>query len=80
MADPEGHTHHTRFRIPRTMWHAFDRVCSRLGTTKTGRLLDHIRADIREHGDKQDLADLEAAERELAVRRARRGGRPRKNT
>lgn len=72
----EGHTHHTRFRIPRTMWDAFGRVTDRLGTTRTGRLLDHVRADIRAHGDEQDLADLEAAERELAERRSRKGGRP----
>jgi hypothetical protein len=72
----EGHTHHTRFRIPRTMWDAFGRVAERLGTTRTARLLDHVRDDIREHGTDQDLADLEAAEEELAERRSRKGGRP----
>ena len=79
MAQPppaEGHTYVTRFRIPRPMWEAFARVCGRLGADRTARLLDHIRADIREHGDEQDLADLEAAEAELAERRARKGGRP----
>lgn len=71
-----GHTHHTRFRIPRTMWEAFGRVCERLGVTRTERLLSFIRADLAEHGDGQDHAALEAADRELAERRARRGGRP----
>lgn len=72
----EGHTHHTRFRIPRPMWDAFGRVAERLDTTRSARLLDHVRDDIRAHGDTQDLADLEAAEAELAERRSRKGGRP----
>lgn len=76
----EGHTHHTRFRIPKRMWDAYGRVTGRLGTDRTARLLDHVRADIREHGNEQDLADLEAAEQELIERRSRKGGRPRKPT
>ncbi|GAA2875473.1 hypothetical protein GCM10010517_36380 [Streptosporangium fragile] len=71
-----GHTHHTRFRIPRVMWDAYGRVTARLDTTRTARLLDHIRADIREHGDEQDLKDLAEAEAELSERRSRKGGRP----
>ncbi|MEZ0067825.1 hypothetical protein ABIA32_003841 [Streptacidiphilus sp. MAP12-20] len=35
-------------------------------------------ADIREHGDEADLADLDRPERELAERRARKDGRPRR--
>jgi hypothetical protein len=79
MPEAEGHTHHTRFRIPRTMWNAYGRICERLDTTRTARLLDHIRAEIKEHGDERDLADLETAEAELAERRSRKGGRPRLN-
>ncbi|GIH22976.1 hypothetical protein Aph01nite_12860 [Acrocarpospora phusangensis] len=71
-----GHTHHTRFRIPRPMWDAFGRVTERMGGNRTARLLDHVRADIRDHGDEKDLADLEAGERELRERRSRKGGRP----
>lgn len=76
MTDSTDHTHHTRFRIPRRMWDAYGRVTERLDTTRSARLLDHIRADLKEHGDTQDLADLEAAEQELAERRSRKGGRP----
>lgn len=72
----EDHTHHTRFRIPRVMWEAYGRVTDRLGTTRSARLLDHVRADIKAHGDERDLADLAAAEEELAERRSRKGGRP----
>ena len=72
----EGHTHHTRFRIPKPMWDAYGRVAKRLGADRTAMLLKHIRADIRQHGDEQDLADLEAAEAELTARRSRKGGRP----
>jgi hypothetical protein len=36
-----------------------------------------VRAEVTEHGDEQDLADLAAAENELRERRSRKGGRPR---
>lgn len=76
--DSARFTYSARFRIPRRMWDAYGRVTGRLGTDRSARLLDLIRADIREHGTPEDLADLEAAERELAERRARKGGRPRR--
>ncbi|WP_269858163.1 hypothetical protein [Streptomyces sp. RPT161] len=79
MGDSADHTHHTRFRIPRVMWEAYGRVAERLGTDRSALLLNHVRADIREHGDERDLADLEVAEQELAERRARKGGRPRRS-
>lgn len=78
MTDATDHTFITRFRIPKTMWNAYGRVTQRLGTDRTARLLDHVRNDIKAHGDEQDLTDLAAAEQELAERRARKGGRPRK--
>jgi hypothetical protein len=76
MSEQPDHTHMTRFRIPRVMWDAYGRVAARLETDRTALLLDHVRADIREHGDEQDLADLDRAEQELTERRARKGGRP----
>lgn len=75
-----GHTYCAHFRVPRTMWEAFGRVCERQGITRTERLLAVIRADIASHGDAQDLADLDAAERELIERRSRKGGRPPKKS
>ena len=74
--DGTGHTYVTRFRIPRRMWAAFGRVAERRGTDRTSLLLGYIRADIKAHGNEQDLADLAAAEAELDLRRSRRGGRP----
>ena len=68
----------TPIRVPRAMWHAYGRVCARLGTDRTGDLLGHMRRQIELHGDDADRADLAAAEAELAERRARKGGRPRK--
>ncbi|HEX6520963.1 MAG TPA: hypothetical protein VF070_13270 [Streptosporangiaceae bacterium] len=56
----------------------YGRVCVRLGRDRTEDLLDHMRRQITEHGDEADLADLEAAQRELAERRSRKGGRPRR--
>jgi hypothetical protein len=60
------------------MWAAYGRVCERLGLERSGDLLGHIRQMIEQHGDDTDRADLAAAERELAERRGRKGGRPRK--
>ena len=76
--DDKDHTFSTRFRIPKVMWDAYGRVTERLGTDRSARLLDHIRDDINKHGDAQDLAALNAAEQELTERRARKGGRPKK--
>jgi hypothetical protein len=60
------------------MWGAYGRVCERLGRDRTEDLLAHVRTQIERHGDDQDRADLAAADAELAERRARKGGRPRK--
>lgn len=79
-ADTTDHTFSTKFRIPRRLWDAYGRVTERLSTDRSADLLDHVRAQIEEHGDQQDRADLAAAEQELAERRARKGGRPRKKT
>lgn len=78
MAQPPT-TDHTRarpIRVPNALWNAYGRVTERLGKTRTGDLLDHMRATVRKHGDDQDRADLEAAEQELTERRSRKGGRP----
>lgn len=74
---PAKHTATRPIRVPAPMWDAYGRICGRLDTDRTNDLLDHMRARIREHGDDADLADLEKAERELAERRSRKGGRPR---
>ena len=70
----------TAIRVPRSMWAAYDRVCGRLGISRSDDMLGHIRERIRDHGDELDLADLAAAEEELAERRSRKGGRPPKAT
>jgi hypothetical protein len=74
--DATDHTFITRFRIPRLMWDAYGRVTDQLGTDRTADLVDHVRAQIKEHGTEQDLTDLATAEQELAERRSRKGGRP----
>lgn len=71
-----GPTPTTPIRVPRPMWAAYGRVCARLDRDRTEDLLAHMRAEIQAHGDPADLADLAAAEAELAERRARKGGRP----
>jgi hypothetical protein len=59
------------------MWDAYGRVCARLGRDRTEDVLAHMRRQVKRHGDAADLADLAAAEAELAERRSRKGGRPR---
>ena len=65
-------------RVPRPMWDAYSRVCARKGRDRTEDLLSHMRRQIELLGDEQDLTDLSDADKELAERRARKGGRPRK--
>ena len=72
-----GTTPTTPIRVPRLMWAAYGRVCARLGRDRTEDLISHIRRQVTEHGDDEDLADLAAAEEELRERRSRKGGRPR---
>jgi hypothetical protein len=70
----------TPIRVPRSMWAAYGRVCGRLGHDRTEDLLGHMRQQITAHGDEADLADLAAADAELSERRARKGGRPRRDS
>ncbi|MGW4663152.1 hypothetical protein [Streptosporangium sandarakinum] len=72
------HTPTRKFRVPDPLWNAYGDVCARLDTERSEDLLNHVRAVIREHGTPDELALLERAEQELAKRRARKGGRPRK--
>ncbi|GAA3737892.1 hypothetical protein HDA32_005374 [Spinactinospora alkalitolerans] len=77
MNEPK-HTTTRPIRVPVVLWEAYGRVCKRLATDRTNDLLDRMRERIREYGDETDRADLAQAEQELAERRARKGGRPRK--
>lgn len=77
----DGVTRPHAIRAPTVMWQAWGRVCKRLETNRTARILDLLRSDIEKHGDDQDRADLAAGEQELAERRARlHPGRPKKRT
>ncbi|GHB55606.1 hypothetical protein GCM10010331_49300 [Streptomyces xanthochromogenes] len=77
-AKETDHTFTTRFRIPRRMWDAYGTAAERQGTDRSTDLVDHVRAYVAEHGNEEELSELAAAEEELAARRARKGGRPRK--
>lgn len=76
MPTETSHTYSAQFRVPRVMWEAYGRIAGRLGSDRSAMLLEHIRSEIKAHGDAADLADLERAEQELTARRARKGGRP----
>ncbi|MCM1943151.1 hypothetical protein NC239_33610 [Streptomyces sp. G3] len=76
--DDKDHTFATRFRIPRRMWDAYGTAAARKGVDRSADLVDHVRDFIRAHGNEEERAELAAAEQELAERRARKGGRPRK--
>ncbi|MFC3986486.1 hypothetical protein [Streptosporangium jomthongense] len=75
-----AHTTTRKFRVPDPFWDAYGTVCARLGFERSEDLLNHIRTVVREHGTAEEVALLEQGERELAERRARKGGRPRKQT
>lgn len=72
----DDHSYPARFRLPRRMWDTYGRVLG--DVDRSVDLLDHVRATIKERGDDHDLAELAAAEEELAERRSRKGGRPAK--
>jgi hypothetical protein len=76
--DTTDHTFATRFRIPRRMWDAYGTAAARQGVDRSADLVDHVRTFIEQHGDDHERAELAAAEQELAERRARKGGRPKK--
>jgi hypothetical protein len=77
MPDQRPTTPTRPIRVPIVMWEAYGRICKRLGTDRTHDLHERMRERILEHGDDQDRADLAAADRELAERRARmHPGRP----
>ena len=73
-----GQTPIQPIRVPRSMWDAYGRVCARMGKDRTEGLIAHMRKMISQFGDETDRADLAAADEELRERRARKGGRPRR--
>lgn len=81
-SEPEqaDHTKTRPIRVPDSLWGAYGRICKRLDTDRTNDLLDRMRERVQEHGNEQDHDDLKRAEEELARRRARKGGRPRKQS
>lgn len=67
-----------QIRVPTGAWTAYEHVCQRLGRTRAEDINLHIREMIQAHGTKEDRKLLAQADTELAERRARKGGRPRK--
>lgn len=77
----DDHTPVRRFRAPTQLWEAYESVCRRVfQRDRSEDLVEHIVATIREHGTPEELAKLAAAEQEMAERRARKGGRPPKQS
>jgi predicted GIY-YIG superfamily endonuclease len=78
-ANESDHTFVTRFRIPRRLWDAYGTAAAREGVDRSADLVDHVRTFIEQHGNEHERAELAAADQELAERRARKGGRPKKD-
>lgn len=76
---PKRHTTPRPIRVPDPLWQAYGRVCERLETDRTNDVLEHMRTRVLEHGTEEDHADLARADAELAERRARKGGRPKRS-
>lgn len=75
----DDHTPIRRFRVPDDLWDAYGSVCKRvLQRERSEDLVEHIVSTVREHGTEDELKKLAAAQAEMAERRARKGGRPRK--
>jgi hypothetical protein len=80
MTDRADHTPTIKIRVPPSLWSAYGRVAARKGRDRTEDLIAHMRRQIELLGDDADRAALADADAELAERRARKGGRPRKVT
>jgi hypothetical protein len=74
------HTPSVNIRVPSRLWGAYGRCTARIngGRDRTEDLVRHMARLVELLGDDDDKADLAAALNELEVRRARKGGRPRK--
>lgn len=78
--DDPSHTPIRRFRAPDDLWEAYGSVCRRvLRRERSEDLVQHMLATVRERGDAEELEKLTRAEAELAERRSRKGGRPRRS-
>ncbi|PRY35355.1 hypothetical protein [Umezawaea tangerina] len=77
-ASEERTTRVRPIRVPDPLWTAYGNVVARRGSNRTEALMEAMRQDIRKNGTDEDKALLDEAERELAERRSRKGGRPRK--
>jgi len=67
------------FRAPDAMWRAFSAICKRRGQTAAADLTAHMSRTIRRYGSDEEKDMLVGAEAELRERRARKGGRPRRD-
>lgn len=73
------HTAYRKFRAPEPLWEAYGSICARVFSRERSEdLVNHMRTVILEHGNAHELELLEKAEQEIAERRSRKGGRPRK--
>lgn len=79
VTEPGDRTPMQRFRVPMVIWDAYEGLTKRLGTNRSERLLDHIRADIEKYGTEEERAALREGNAELEKRRARKGGRPKRS-
>lgn len=78
--DDGRHTPIRKVRVPDDLWDAYGSVCKRVfGRERSEDLLDHMTTTVREHGSDDERAKLARAEAEISERRARKGGRPRKD-
>ena len=62
------------------MWDTYRQITKRIGSDWATEIYNHIRASVNAHGNEHERTELAAAEQELAERRARKGGRPKKAT
>lgn len=73
----DDHTPTVKIRVPPPLWQAYGRCCARTGRSRTADLTARMRQLVYLIGTDIDRDDLAMADAELAIRRARKGGRPR---
>lgn len=80
MAGEDDHTKGHNLRVTVALWTAYGRVTKRrFGTGRTSHLVAYMRRTVARYGDAEDLELLRQDRAETTARRARKGGRPKRN-
>lgn len=77
-AAKDTHTVNRVVRIPNGLWDVFGEVAGELGMSRAAAVIADMQRLVNKHGTEDQINRMNAAMEDMAERRARKGGRPRK--